>query len=92
MSAQNAAEEARQKGRALVQRMIDDPALKQRVREDPAGTLTTMGLPEQAVGDFVRELNLPADEVAGFMLPRCSCDEITCIISVCSCSLCGTTD
>ncbi len=50
--------------RGLADRVHDDQSFKEQVLNDPSGTLTSAGLPEIAVSDFLRETGL--GEVAGY--------------------------
>lgn len=50
--------------RGLAERVNTDQAFKEQVLSDPSSTLTSAGLPEVAVSDFLRETGL--GEVAGY--------------------------
>lgn len=57
--------------RGLADRVSTDEAFKAQVQSDPSGTLTAAGLPEIAVGDFMRETGL--SEVAGYFVCSLTC-------------------
>jgi hypothetical protein len=86
-------ERIRQQAQRLVQRMTDEPVFRQQVKANPAAVLASEGLPDPAIGDVMRELSLGDDDVVGYSWKdhETPCDGITCIVSVCNCSLCGTT-
>jgi hypothetical protein len=57
----------RQKAAQIAERAASDPAFMERLRHDPEETLLEAGLPERAVGDYMREAGLTA-EVGGYIL------------------------
>lgn len=65
-------EKARETAREIGDRAKSDPAFKQQLTNDPQGTLTSAGLPANAVNDFMleaaREQIIDAD-VAGYGMP-----------------------
>ena len=58
----------RQKALEIVERLRGDSAYRQRVKDDPTGTLTEAGLPAGAVADFLHETGYPS-EVSGYAIP-----------------------
>jgi hypothetical protein len=62
--------------RGLAERVGTDASFKEQVLNDPSATLTGAGLPEIAVGDFLRETGL--GEVAGYLSFVCS---LTCSVT-----------
>ena len=48
-------DKARETAREILKRAQNDPAFKQQLANDPQGTLTAAGLPENTVNDFLRE-------------------------------------
>lgn len=63
-SQEGAPAEVREKAQEILNRLESDPSFKQQVESDPEGTLTSAGLPKDAVEDFVREAQLA--EVGGY--------------------------
>jgi len=62
-------EKARQTAREIGDRAMNDPSFKQQLADDPQGTLTSAGLPANAVNDFMREAvreQLVEADVAGY--------------------------
>lgn len=57
----------RQKALEIVERLRADAAFRQRVKDDPNGTLVEAGLPAGSVSDFLAETGYPS-EVAGYMV------------------------
>ncbi|MFW6074700.1 MAG: hypothetical protein ACOC9Y_03840 [Chloroflexota bacterium] len=60
---------ARSRVEEVAHRLIDDPAFREQIRESPRGTLREIGLPEEAITDFLREFHVPqvdGPEVTGF--------------------------
>lgn len=81
---QNDAAQARARAREIAQRLENEPAFRDQVRESPVSTLTAAGLPEQALPDFLREINVEP-EVSGYMMMS-GCGhtcEITCYEDTC---------
>ena len=72
-------DEARAKGRELVQRIKNDPSFRQQLQSDPAGVMREAGLPEDAHLDVARESGVDA-EVAGYARCWVTCDE-TCVVT-----------
>jgi hypothetical protein len=72
-------DDARAKGRELVQRIKSDPTFRQRLQGDPAGVMREAGLPEDAHLDIARETGIDA-EVAGYARCWVTCDE-TCVVT-----------
>jgi hypothetical protein len=62
----------------IAQRAAGDPAFMERLRNDPEETLLEAGLPEKAVGDYIREAGLTA-EVGGYILEEL---DIPCALSI----------
>ncbi len=50
----------------LAEQARKNPVFKEQILQDPQGTLTAAGLPEQAVADFLRETGL--GDVSGYMM------------------------
>lgn len=71
-------ERVRQKALEIAERASRDPAFMERLRNDPEETLLEAGLPEMAVGDYIREAGLTA-EVGGYILEEL---DIPCVITV----------
>lgn len=61
----------------IVERLQTEPAFRHQVQNNPVDTLLAAGLPERALPDFLREMNLPAD-VVGYDFDAETCT-ITCI-------------
>ena len=59
-------EQVRALARRLAEKAKNDPAFREQIMQDPMSTLTSAGLPEQAVADFLRETGL--GDVSGYML------------------------
>ncbi|HZR41215.1 MAG TPA: hypothetical protein VFB12_13925 [Ktedonobacteraceae bacterium] len=57
-------DQIRNVARQLGERVKSDPSFKEQVQKDPHGTLTNAGLPEQYVGDFLRETQM--EDVSGY--------------------------
>ncbi len=51
--------------RQLAARAKTDPIFKEQIQKDPVGTLTTAGLPQEFVPDFLRETQL--GDVSGYI-------------------------
>lgn len=68
----------RQKAAQIAERAASDPAFMERLRNDPEETLLEAGLPEKAVGDYIREAGLTA-EVGGYILEEL---DIPCALSI----------
>lgn len=77
--ARTVSDEARAKGRDLVQRIKSDPTFRQQLQSDPAGVMREAGLPEDAHLDIARETGIDA-EVAGYARCWVTCDE-TCVVT-----------
>ena len=76
-------EEARKKSQAILDRATSDESFRQKLSDDPEGTLRAEGLPDEAIIDFVRETEL--GDVAGYMrIVDCG---FTCNISTCGVSV-----
>lgn len=72
-------EEARKKSQAILDRATSDESFRQKLNDDPEGTLRAEGLPDKAIIDFVREAEL--GDVGGYlMLGDCG---FTCNITTC---------
>jgi len=54
----------RETSRNIGERAIKDPVFKAKLRSDPAGTLTELGVPAEVIPDVVREAGL--SDVAGY--------------------------
>jgi hypothetical protein len=67
------AQQMRDKGLAILERLQSDPAFKQQVEQDPKGALTGAGIPDRAVEDFMREASVAGD-VQGYMMCDHTCD------------------
>lgn len=65
MSEQSHPEHVRRTAQQIVERLHGDPVFRQQVQTDPVDALVAAGLPERALADFIRELNLTAD-VSGY--------------------------
>jgi hypothetical protein len=76
-------EQARNRIKEYAREARTDPNMVQRLRSDPMGTLTAAGVPEFAVGDFLREEGTEAD-VSGFAAAGCA---ISCVCTSCCVSL-----
>jgi hypothetical protein len=87
---QDQIEQARQKIKDFAREAKSDPALASRLKSDPVGTLTSAGVPELAVGDFLREEGIEAD-VGGYAAKTAAAGgKVTsagCLIS-CVCTSC----
>lgn len=70
-------EEVRKKSEAILGRAETDESFRLKLRDDPEGTLRAEGLPDEAIGDFVREAEL--GDVGGYLM---DCG-FTCSISTC---------
>ena len=76
-------EEIRKKSDAILKHAQSDESFRQKLTDDPEGTLRAEGLPEEAITDFVREAELA--DVAGYArLMECG---FTCSISSCGVSV-----
>ena len=76
-------EEIRRKSEAILKRAESDEPFRQKLVDDPEGTLRAEGLPDEAIIDFVRETEL--GDVAGYMrIVDCG---FTCNISTCGVSV-----
>lgn len=73
------AQQMRDKGVAILERLQRDPAFKQQVERDPQGTLSAAGIPTGAVEDFMREASVAGD-VQGYMMCDHTC-EWSCFIT-----------
>ena len=60
-------EQARAKTRDIMERAQADAGFRRQVRDDPAGTLRQVGMPEAAIAPFIEEAGLGDSEVAGYM-------------------------
>lgn len=60
-------DEIRSTAEEIVARLQTDPAFAEQVRADPTSALTSAGLPQEAVTEFLRVTNSPS-EVSGHML------------------------
>jgi hypothetical protein len=70
-------DEVRKKSEAIVGRAQSDKSFAQKLKDDPEGILRAEGLPDEAIGDFIREAEL--GEVAGYAMD-CT---FTCTITTC---------
>jgi len=77
---QDQIEQARQKIKDFSRDAKSDPAKVAKLKSDPVGTLTAAGVPEMAVGDFLREEGIEA-EVSGYRGCWVSCACSACCIS-----------
>jgi len=59
-------EQIRAIARRLAEKARNDPAFREQIMQDPQSTLTSAGLSEQAIADFLRETGL--GDVSGYML------------------------
>jgi hypothetical protein len=50
----------------IIERLHQDEAFRDQLRADPVGSLTSNGLPEDAVGDFLGAIKFQG-EVSGYM-------------------------
>ncbi|HLZ61382.1 MAG TPA: hypothetical protein VKR06_30920 [Ktedonosporobacter sp.] len=67
-------EQIRITARAIAQRARGDRAFREEITQHPSETLTAAGLPEEFVGDFLRETGLA--DVAGYSI------NLRCLISM----------
>jgi hypothetical protein len=67
------AQQMRDKGRAILERLQSDSAFKQQVEQDPKGALSAAGIPDRAVEDFMREASVAGD-VQGYRMCDMTCD------------------
>jgi hypothetical protein len=67
------AQQMREKGLAILERLQSDSAFKQQVEQDPKGALSAAGIPDRAVEDFMREASVAGD-VQGYMMCDHTCD------------------
>ncbi len=58
----------RETARSIGEQAIKDPAYKEKLRSDPAGTLAAAGIPAEAIPDVMHEAGL--SDVAGYA-PNC---------------------
>jgi hypothetical protein len=84
-------EQARNKIKEFAREAKADPAMVSKLKSDPVGTLTSAGVPQFAVGDFLREEGIEA-EVGGYMTSatgaaKTSLAAASCWFS-CACSKC----
>jgi hypothetical protein len=61
------AEDVRRAARAFVEQSERDPDFLARYRADPVAVLRTLGLPEIAIADALRETDYAEPEVIGFV-------------------------
>jgi hypothetical protein len=71
---------ARETAQRLAQRLQADPDFQLQVERDPLCTLTTAGLPDEHVRDFLREVNLEP-EVIGYLPCRGMTCQTTCAVT-----------
>jgi hypothetical protein len=76
-------EEIRRKSDSILSRAQSDESFRQKLKDDPEGILRAEGLPDEAIGDFIREAEL--GEVAGYL--RVADCGVTCTISSCGVSV-----
>jgi hypothetical protein len=62
-------EQARAIARALAQRVQQEPAFAEQIRQDPTSILAAAGLPEEFVEEFLQQSQLA--EVQGYLSPSC---------------------
>ena len=77
---QNTQQQARARVQEVVQRIKGDPNLARQAQTDPVGTLTGAGMPEEAIGDFLREEGIEA-EVSGYAACTITCACTPCCLS-----------
>lgn len=61
-------EQARNRIKDFAREAKTDPNMVKQLRSDPVGTLTAAGVPQFAMGDFLREEGIEA-EVGGYAAP-----------------------
>jgi hypothetical protein len=66
---QQSLERIRHIARSLAQRAHDDPNFAQQVRDDPYSVLSSAGLPEEFVPEFLEQTQL--SEIQGYASPSC---------------------
>jgi hypothetical protein len=75
-------DQARSKIKDFAREAKADPAMVSRLKSDPVATLTSAGVPQFAMSDFLREEGIEA-EVGGYLMSSCwvSCACSKCCIS-----------
>ncbi len=72
-------QQQREKAEAIVQRAESDDDFRQKLVDDPEGTLRAEGLSDKAIPDFIREQELA--DVSGYRIGECG---FSCNISSCT--------
>ncbi len=86
-------EDFRAAAQAVADRAKNDPDFQAQLLNDPMGTLTAAGVPQEVAQQLVDSDAEP--EVSGYAMPIGGCNDTTCWTSgcpgTCGYSMCGTT-